>query len=437
MLQNDAMDLAKKGFRQKFGSYAIMTLLVAFTITGSLVLSAYLGDASKATQAMVEPLNFPYLKGTVTFAYFTNPPEDPETEFPAPAVYAPLFNDKELDRIRNLRDVQSLSIALSQDCFSKYGHKELLRIEEGAPLWDDIVLKAGRLPESDYEILVPEDMAEAGATIGSTLLIKKPERVIPKQTMGDRVVQDTPDPEVSVVVEVVGLYEPTSPVISGILGHLPVNRVETHPYPAKDPKVITMDWPVPNTIFLSLAKPSNSQTVASFWTWLYPATYPYICPVKEFLHPNAPEALMFLATSQMTGPLFSNAANSFFLGGIGIFTAMFLSFLDRRRELGIMKTVGIDSRTTARTVSLEIVFTGVGGTVIGVLAAYAIAGQLEGVAGALNIPWTNVVSGMFVASLILVAATFVPRAMAVQGTVMELLNQRAIPIFRNRTSDSP
>lgn len=433
MVHRDAVELARRGFRQKMGSYAVMTLLVAFTVAGCLVLNAYFRDASSATQASAEPLNFPYLKATVTFAYLTNPPE-PDDEFPPPKEYSPLFSDKELDRIRNLRGVAGLSVALSQDCFSKYGHRELLSIETEAPLWEDMQLTEGRLPENRHEVIVPSDMAAGGATPGSILVLKKPGQIVPRQYSQDRVLRDTPDPEMLVTVEVTGVYEPTSTLISGILGYLPVRRVES--YPAKNPQSLSMDWPVPNTIFLNLAEPTKAQSVASSWTWLYPAATSVICPVKEVWHPSIPETLMFLATGQVTGPLFANAANSFALGGIGIFAAMFMSFLDRRRELGIMKTVGIDSRTTAGTVSLEVVITGIAGTIFGVLASLVIAGRLEGISGPLRIPWTSVMWGMLVASTILAAATFVPRAMAMQGTVMELLNQRAIPVFRKRTSET-
>ncbi len=434
MVHRDAVELATKGFRQKLGSYAVMTLLVAFTVAGCLVLNAYYRDASSATQASAEPLNFPYLKGTVVFAYWTNPPDSPDEEFPPPREYAPVFSERELDRIRNLKGVTGLSVALSRDCFTKYGHKELLSIETGAPLWEDIQITTGRPPQNPQEVMVPSDMAAAGATTGSMLVLKKPGQTLPKQYSQDRVLKDAPDPEVSVTVEVTGVYEPTSTLLSGILGYLPVRRVES--YPAKNPQSLTMDWPVPNTIFLNLSEPAKAQSVANLWTSLYPAALPVICPVKEVWHPNIPETLMFLATGQVTGPLFTNAANSFALGGIGIFAAMFMSFLDRRRELGIMKTVGIDSRTTAGTVSLEVVLTGVAGTIIGILASLAIAGRLEGVSGPLTIPWISVIWGMLVASAILVAATFVPRAMAMQGTVMELLNQRAIPVFRKRTSET-
>ena len=115
---------------------------------------------------------------------------------------------------------------------------------------------------------------------------------------------------------------------------------------------------------------------------------------------------------------------------------MFLSFLDRRRDLGILKTVGFDNGHTAGTISTEIVIAGALGTILGVLGAYGVTGHLlKGISGnSIAIPWSSLAAGSVLSCLLLIAATYVPRAMARQGTVMELLYGRPIPIYRRRVS---
>jgi hypothetical protein len=436
----DGLDLAWHGFRHKLVSYLIMTLLVAFTVAGYLIVASYWRDATLVSVATAEPLNFPYLKTTVVYAYYANPPISPDEEFPPPRKYAPLFNETELERIRNIRGVTSLSVALSQECFSRYGHHELLSIEPDAPLWSDIDLIEGRLPQTSGEILVPESLFLSGATIGTQMRLQKPATVFPRQYMKDPIIEDVPDPEPVTWELVVGVYRPKNPMISGYIGYLPVNRVDS--FPTENPRSISMDWPVPNTIFLGLKDPDKASAVLIYWKSLYrdlPGTeVPIIPPPKTSWMPDLPSTLMELATGEIAAPVYTNTLNAFGLGSIGIFAAMFTSFLDRRRELGIMKTVGMDDGHTAATVSLEVVFAGILGTLLGItLALVTSQGFLTGITGNfIRLPWDIVLMGLLVTSAILLAATYVPRAMARQGTVMELLHGRNIPIFRKRQTST-
>jgi hypothetical protein len=432
----DTIEIARKGFRQKMGAYLVMTLLVAFTVGGYLVISSYWKDAFTVSSAAAEPLNFPYVKGTVLYAYWTNPPMAPDEEFPPPRKYAPIFNDVELGRIRELNSVLHLSVALDQKVFSRFGNRELLSIEDGAPLWQAIDLVSGRLPQNPGEILVSQEMAGAGVSPGQALTLKVPPSILPKDYRQDSVIVDVPDPQPLKRLTVTGVYKPFSSMISGFVGYLPVRRVAD--FPETNPKKIVMDWPVPNTIFLGLADPKRAERVLVDWKGLYRdfplADPPLIPPVKAEWTPYLPEIMMQMAASEVATPLFTNTANAFGLGAIGIFSSMFVSFLDRRRELGIMKTVGIENSRTAGAVSMETVFAGILGTFLGIIAAVLVTGNyVKGVSGnPIAIPWTAVVAGATVSAFILAAATYIPKAMARQGTVMELLYGRPIPIFRDR-----
>lgn len=433
---SDMIEIARKGFRQKMGTYLVMTLLVAFTVAGYLVVSSYWRDAASVSTAAAEPLNFPYAKTTVLFAWWTNPPMSPDEEFPPPRKYAPVFSDDHLRQIAQIRGVLNLTVAMEQDAFTRYGSSSLLSVETGAPMWQAFDLLSGRLPQSPSEVLVPEDMASLGAQVGQVLTVKVPRTIMPRSYRKDNALVDPVDPEPQKQLTVTGVYRPFSSMVSGLVGYLPVNRVDG--YPQTNPGKVQMMWPVPNTIFLHLSDPSRAESVLAEWRAMYRdypgAEPPLIPPVKVEWTPSLPEIMMQQAAVDVATPLFTNTIDAFGLGAIGIFASMFMSFLDRRRELGIMKTLGIDNNHTAGAVSMETVFAGALGTVLGTAAAAVLTGYyLKGVSGnSIAIPWTAVVTGTVVAAGILLGATYIPRAMARQGTVMELLYGRPIPIYRQR-----
>lgn len=434
----DVIDLARAGLRQKLGTYLVMTLLVAVTVAGYLVVSSYWQDAAEVSTGTAEPLNFPYIKAHVVHAYLSNPPLSRDPEVPAPPrKYVPLFNDKELEKITKINNVESLSAALSQDSFSRFGHLEYLSIETGNALWEDLDLREGRLPENSREILIPDTIPDASSYIGQVIRLRVTRAIVPQSFWKDPLLKDAPDPETTKDLRVVGVYRPSSQMLSGLVGWLEVRRVDD--YPERDPDNVPMDWPVPNTLFLKLDDPTKAHSVSLSWRVLYPempeAPYPMIPPSKVEWYPDIPETMMKQATQEVAMPMFANTLNAFSLSAIGIFAGMFMSFLDRRKELGIMKTVGIESSRIAATISTEVIFCGVLGTVAGALIAGAVTTYLvTGISGnPIAIPWTALLRGVSVAAIILAAATYIPNAMARQGTVMELLYGRPIPIVRKRS----
>ena len=433
----DTIDLAQRGFRQRFGTYLVMTILVAVTVAGYLVVSSYWRDAAEVSTATAEPLNFPYIKSHVVHAYLATPPisNDPEVPNP-PRKYEPLFSDRELDRIRRINHVEALSVALSQDSFSRFGHLEYLSIETGSPLWEDLDLREGRLPKNSGEILIPDTIQNASSYIGQVVRVRVTRAVVPDTFWKDPVLRDAPDPNPTKDLTVVGVYRPFSPMLAGLVGWLEVRRVDD--YRELNPRQVRMDWPVPNTLFLKLDDPTNAYSVSLSWKVLYPempeARFPMIPPSKMEWWPDVTETLMRRATQQVAQPVFTNTLNAFSLGAIGIFAGMFLSFLDRRRELGIMKTVGIESSRIATTISTEVVFCGVLGTVAGILIAEMVTTYfVTGISGnPIVVPWATLIKGVTVAAILLLSATYIPNAMARQGTVLELLYSRPIPLVRKR-----
>ena len=255
----DMIELAVKGMRHKVGAYLALTMLVACTVTGYLVVSSYWKDAGKVATASTKPLDFPYLKATVLFAYWSNPPISADEEFPPPRIYEPVFNDRHLREVASIPGVLDLSVALSQDAFTRFGSSEFLSIEEGAPLWDTLRLVSGRLPQDTGEILVPKTWADAGAVVGQTLTVRIPRPIMPREYRMDGRLAYPPNPEPEKRVTISGVYEPFSSMISGPIGFIRKNRVAAYPEP--NPREVTMAWPVPNTIFLHLSDPSKAESV--------------------------------------------------------------------------------------------------------------------------------------------------------------------------------
>jgi hypothetical protein len=431
----DMVELARMSFRQKLGTYLILVLLVAFTVAGYLVVASYWKDAGRVSTTAAESLNFPYVKATVVFAYWTNPPFT-RNEEPPPRKYAPVFNDGHLNEIRRIPRVLDLSVALSQDTFSRFGSNEMLSLEAGAPLWQALKLVSGRLPQDTREVLVPKEFADAGTQIGQVLAIRIPRTIMPRTYRVDSKLVQPIEPEPLKNLTVTGVYEPFSSVISGYVGYVPVNRVSD--YSEEDPEKVDMAWPVPNTILLHLTDPLRAEAVLAEWRSMYHdlpgADPPLIPPIKLEWTSQVPELMARRATGEVATPMYTNTMNAFGLGAIGIFASMFVSLLDRRRDLGIMKTLGIDNSHTAGTVSMEVAFAGSLGTLLGIVSAILITGYcLKGISGnSIPVPWGVVMTGAAVSSAILIVATHIPRAMARQGTVMELLYGRPIPIYRKR-----
>ena len=68
------------------------------------------------------------------------------------------------------------------------------------------------------------------------------------------------------------------------------------------------------------------------------------------------------------------AAISLIVGGIGIANTMFMAILERRREIGIMKSIGATNRDINTIFLLESGFLGMVGGLIGVIIGIAISG---------------------------------------------------------------
>jgi ABC-type antimicrobial peptide transport system permease subunit len=108
-----------------------------------------------------------------------------------------------------------------------------------------------------------------------------------------------------------------------------------------------------------------------------------------------------------------------------------LGFLDRRREIAVLKAVGFGGTDIAAVFGLEVVYTGLAGLAVGCLMSY---GLLSGWLGR-ALPGAMVVRAAVVTLVVLGLAALLPIAMAGAATVTELLvGRKVIAVFRQRVS---
>jgi putative ABC transport system permease protein len=155
-----------------------------------------------------------------------------------------------------------------------------------------------------------------------------------------------------------------------------------------------------------------------------------------------PEARVYSAVSpgtQVAGLVASvlspaNIATSFVfgLGGLGMFNLQLLSFLRRKREIGILRALGMDARDAGVLLFLEGFALAIAGTALGSVAAHVVVKQVGPVLPyTLSIsPWAPFRAGLY-SLLVFVAATWIPVALSARATVDQLLYNRRVYLRPN------
>jgi len=132
------------------------------------------------------------------------------------------------------------------------------------------------------------------------------------------------------------------------------------------------------------------------------------------------------------------AINALFLAfvfvSIGLFTVMLLSFYDRRRDIAIMKTVGIENRDVAAVIIAEIAIVTIVSVVVAAgLSSFAVKSLSGSVwAGVLRVEWGNIIKGALVGFLVMAMAAVFPVSLAHVATVNQLLYDQRIYLFHRK-----
>ena len=113
--------------------------------------------------------------------------------------------------------------------------------------------------------------------------------------------------------------------------------------------------------------------------------------------------------------------------GAGAMGTMLLSFLDRRRELAILKTVGLGGGAISKLLAAEVLIVGAAGAVFGGLASPA----MSSVFGYTVRPGDLIAAGLGGVAVLL-ASTALPILLARAATVTQLLTGQAVRLIYRR-----
>jgi ABC-type antimicrobial peptide transport system permease subunit len=127
----------------------------------------------------------------------------------------------------------------------------------------------------------------------------------------------------------------------------------------------------------------------------------------------------------------------FVFAAIGLFTISSLAFLDRKRELAILKTVGLESRGVVDLLLIEqgvIAIVGIGaGLLLGLFLVPRLTSVLP---AALGISGASVVKSILVGLAVQAAGVIMPALTARVATVNQLLYNLPIPLHSRRIDKS-
>jgi len=148
---------------------------------------------------------------------------------------------------------------------------------------------------------------------------------------------------------------------------------------------------------------------------------------------STPTSLSGEVLAQTYMPGVSALGLVFIFCGIGLFCITSLSFMDRRRDLAILKTMGLESRGLLALFLMEQGVVALCGVVSGTLLAVILLARLGSLfPGPATLSALTVFKGAVVGAFVLGAAVILPAALARAATVNELLFNLPVSLYRQR-----
>ncbi len=396
-------------------SYLATSMFTAQTMAG-LVPEARLGLTD---MVVLELTDWAYLQ--VRFLDDPALVEHPETE----TRYRTLVTDEpgsELDLMRADPQVAECHVARFVTLELPWGTDEVFSIPAAlfAELGAGFV--AGSPPAAPLEIAIPAQIAgRLGLSPGSPV----PYRAIDPERA------EYSDGEMTVS----GIFELDHPFFDGAVGWLPDRFGEeyTGSVAAHYPRVLVNFEP--NAYVVRLQPGADP---VSFMIWATETGYRDSDGCLHF-HPRFPVARAWnddvaeyaLATGVMaqTTPLGGIVLLSLSFVGVGALTMLLLGFLDRRREIAVLKTVGFSGGDIAAVFGLEVTYTGLAGLAAGLAVSFSLVTLWLG----RKLPPALVARAGLITAAVLALSALLPIAMASAATVTELLvGRKVVAIIRQR-----
>ncbi|MDP2858020.1 MAG: ABC transporter permease [Bacillota bacterium] len=168
----------------------------------------------------------------------------------------------------------------------------------------------------------------------------------------------------------------------------------------------------------------------------------YTFQASTGLVPNQAEITARTLTQDIQMPAINALFLAFVFVAVGLFTVMLLSFYDRRRDIAIMKTVGIGNSDVASVIIAEIAIVTIAGVLVAAgLSSFAVKSLSGSVwAGVLEVKWVNILKGAAVGFLVMAFSAAFPVSLAHVATVNQLLYDQRIYLFHRkitRTVNAP
>jgi hypothetical protein len=352
--------------------------------------------------------------------------DDPRwSEFPrSESRFRCLVTDEEGGELALLRanpQVQAASVARLLTAEFPWGTDEMLSLPATAPVLSQLSFVSGKGPSSPDELALPERIADlTGLAPGSIIevLVTDPEDYAHSSN----------------ALEVSGVFRGGPPYVQRPLGWLPqsydipwMTTVSAH-YPR------VLGNLEPNAYLIDLRPGAG---VESFLLWF--TEREWMEGMYLHLQPRYSASSIWSDwTAADSLATFASAGMSAFAGivllslsfvVVGVFTIFVLSFLERRREIAILKSLGLTGGNIASVFWLEAAIVGAIGLLLGTAGA---AVAVNGMFGA-SLSLGMILRAAAVTAAVTVTACLLPAAMARVATVSELLSGQSVTaVFRRR-----
>lgn len=379
----------------------LIGVLVAGSVAVAILYSSALSDQSREKQESVQPLNMPY-----DVLVLLPQRQKPLTEFPALATYTPnLSGTINRGRVTSIPvTVQKSDTALAITLSSTYKTLEVWGVEAEHQFLHEGEIE-GQWPGKNDEILLPAKFAlEYGLKLGDTIT------TFYKNSYGSK--------------------EEYVFTISGLkVNDYDLDKAQITHLKAKEISGLNND----NRQFLKINGLDQLQDYTAFTTTL------------SRLYPGA--NIVFTYTPSLRLAELSKAIQSpgkwvmtlvFLFMAVAVLTLSLMSFLERKQELAILKTLGIKNIQISSLLFTESATAGFLGLVFGLLLSFFI-GFFKGDKGALlgSTFLRLALLNAFFVLLFFILALIYPMALAKAAGVNQLLYAREIPLFRQSYDHMP
>jgi len=385
-----AWPLAKGSLRRGKVKWLLMAALLGLAIAVYLSYGTFMAGANAGARLAVDPPLLP-----ADLVYRGNRP----------------LPDSEIEDWQRTSGVTAFAEARLTDYHTAYGTLRVYALPIDSPLWQ---LAGVGSAASEAPVTVPgvgEILLPAGLFAGQGVVGTEVTLIPPRAPAGKSMVMVT------------GLHS----AADAVLGQAALVRALRH-------------GPLPNSMFFWTTGQGTTNSLAASLEVAYlgpnrPVLYRPTDPTV--VHQGSAGAMASGILAQTYMPGFGIMTMVFVFAAIGLFTTSSLAFLDRKRELAILKTIGLESQGVTDMFLIEQgVVAGIG-IVAGILLGYLIVPRVTAVLPvAHSITLASVLKAIVAGLVVQAAGVVLPALTARVATVNQLLYNMPIPLHSRRISQS-